>query len=166
MRKSTTIAIMVLVGMTAAGCTEPGATEDRPPAGALQAFSPEDEGSELDAPSPLVEQAVRRAALDIEEGQATFYADVLDGRRTASGETFRQGAMVAAHRAFPFDTRLRVTNTDNDRSVEVRVIDRGPFGDGRGVRPILDLSRTAAERLGFLDAGRANVRVEVLEWGT
>ena len=133
MRKSTTMAMMVLIGMTAAGCTEPDATEDRPP--------------------------------DIEEGQATFYADVLEGRRTASGETFRQGAMVAAHRAFPFHTRLRVTNTDNGRSVEVRVIDRGSFGDGRGVRPILDLSRTAAERLGFLDAGRANVRVEVLEWG-
>ncbi|MGH7480705.1 MAG: septal ring lytic transglycosylase RlpA family protein, partial [Longimicrobiales bacterium] len=65
------------------------------------------------------------------------------------------------HQAYPFGTRLRVTNLRNDSSVEVRVIDRGPFVRGR----ILDLSREAAERLGFVRRGLADVRVEVLEWG-
>ena len=60
-----------------------------------------------------------------------------------------------------FGTRLRVTNLANDRSVEVRVIDRGPFAAGR----ILDLSRSAAEQIGIIRAGHGRVRVEVLEYG-
>lgn len=117
------------------------------------------------APSAAVRNAVREAALDVEEGHATFYADEFEGRRTASGRAFRQAEMVAAHRAFPFGTRLRVTNTRNDREVEVTVVDRGPFGSPGTLKPVLDLSRAAAERLDFIGAGRAEVRVEVLEWG-
>lgn len=99
-------------------------------------------------------------------GQATFYADRFEGRRTASGIPFRQTEMVAAHRAYPFGTVLRVTNLSNDRSVTVRVVDRGPFGaTARARRTIIDLSRRAAEQLGFIEAGRAPVRVDVLEWG-
>jgi rare lipoprotein A len=73
--------------------------------------------------------------------------------------------MVAAHRAFPFGTQLRVTNTSNDRAVEVEVVDRGPFGHQGSLPAVLDLSKAAARQLGFLDAGRAQVRIEVLEWG-
>ena len=73
--------------------------------------------------------------------------------------------MVAAHRAFPFGTRLRVTNTRNEREVEVRVVDRGPFHTTGSLRPVIDLSRAAAEQLDFIGAGRAQVKVEVLEWG-
>ena len=102
--------------------------------------------------------------LEAATGQATYYADHFDGDRTASGIPFRQNQMVAAHRSFPFGTLLRVTHTGNDRSVNVRVVDRGPFGGG-SERPIIDLSRRAASELGFVDAGRAAVRVEVLEWG-
>ncbi|CAN5896586.1 hypothetical protein BH23GEM7_BH23GEM7_34410 [soil metagenome] len=99
-------------------------------------------------------------------GGATFYADKFEGRRTASGIPFRQNQMVAAHRAFPFGTLLQVTNLQNNRSVNVRVVDRGPFGGQQNVqRTIIDLSRRAAQQLGYIDAGRANVRVEVLEWG-
>jgi len=96
-------------------------------------------------------------------GEATFYADYFEGRRTASGIPFRQNQMVAAHRGYPFGTLLRVTNTRNDRAVNVRVVDRGPFG---AQRTIIDLSRRAATELGFIQAGRTPVRVEVLEWGT
>jgi len=117
------------------------------------------------APSPDVRQAAAEAALEVQQGEATFYADMFEGRRTASGRTFRQAEMVAAHRAFPFGTRLQVTNLRNDRQVEVRVVDRGPFGSSGRLPPVIDLSRTAAERLGFIDAGRTPVRVEVLEWG-
>jgi rare lipoprotein A len=99
-------------------------------------------------------------------GEATFYADKFEGRRTASGIPFRQNQFVAAHRAYPFGTILRVTNLRNDRSVNVRVVDRGPFGSSATARrTVLDLSRRAAEQLGYISAGRAQVRVEVLEWG-
>lgn len=99
-------------------------------------------------------------------GGATFYADKFEGRRTASGIPFRQNQMVAAHRGYPFGTLLRVTNLRNDRSVNVRVVDRGPFGSAANKRrTVIDLSRRAADRLGYTAAGRAQVRVEVLEWG-
>jgi rare lipoprotein A len=99
-------------------------------------------------------------------GEATFYADKFEGRRTASGIPFRQNQLVAAHRAFPFGTLLRVTNTANNRAVNVRVVDRGPFGSGaKAQRTVIDLSRRAAQDLGYIQAGRAQVRVEVLEWG-
>jgi rare lipoprotein A len=95
-------------------------------------------------------------------GEATFYADKFEGRRTASGIPFRQNQLVAAHRDFPFGTVLRVTNTRNDRAVNVRVVDRGPFG---AEQTIIDLSRRAAQQLGYIEAGRTPVQVEVLEWG-
>lgn len=106
-----------------------------------------------------------QSALQTETGTATYYADILDRRRTASGELLDQTDMVAAHRAFPFGTRLRVTNTRNDRSVEVRVIDRGPFGSSPHGRAIIDLSRAAARSLDFEVEGRVPVRVELLEMG-
>ena len=99
-------------------------------------------------------------------GEATYYADKFDGRETASGTIFRQNDMVAAHRGFPFGTLLRVTNTRNDRSVEVRVVDRGPWGARAAARnTIIDLSRRAARQLGYVSQGRAQVRIDVLEWG-
>jgi rare lipoprotein A (peptidoglycan hydrolase) len=99
-------------------------------------------------------------------GGATFYADSFEGRRTASGIPFRQNQLVAAHRGYPFGTILRVTNTRNDRAVNVRVVDRGPFGASAARGTVIDLSRRAAQQLDFISAGRAQVRVEVLEWGS
>lgn len=168
MERIAPIAAALIFGLT--GCT-PSETEERqPPAEELQSFEPGDPGGTeadrlLNAPGPVVESAVEEAALQVEEGEATFYADVLEGRRTASGTTFSQSEMVAAHRAFPFGTRLRVTNLNNDRDVEVRVVDRGPFGGTSDFSPAVDLSQAAAGELGFLDDGRARVRIEVLEWG-
>ena len=87
-------------------------------------------------------------------------------------------APVAANAAVPaeparrgasslsFGTILRVTNLRNNRSVNVRVVDRGPFAaPRRAQKPVIDLSRRAAEQLDFINAGRAQVRVEVLQWG-
>lgn len=121
------------------------------------------------APEPVPSSGASTAGIPTQHqrpatGQATFYADHFEGDRTASGIPFRQNQMVAAHRSFPFGTLLRVTHVGNDRSVNVRVVDRGPFSGG-SERPIIDLSRRAATELGFIDAGRAAVRVEVLEWG-
>jgi rare lipoprotein A len=117
-----------------------------------------------------IPQSVRQNApgtvLRTVTGDATFYADHFEGRRTASGIPFRQNQMVAAHRGFPFGTLLRVTNLANGRTANVRVVDRGPFGAGaKAERTVIDLSRRAAQQLGYIDAGRAQVRVQVLEWG-
>lgn len=123
-------------------------------------------GARPDDVPTAVAAAVPQKAQRSVAGEATFYADMFEGRRTASGIPFRQNQMVAAHRAYPFGTLLRVTNTANGRTANVRVVDRGPFGAGaKAERTIIDLSRRAAQQLGYIDAGRAQVRVEVLEWG-
>lgn len=109
-------------------------------------------------PSPV-------AALATETGEATFYADTFDRQRTASGELLDQNDMVAAHRQLPFGTVVRVTNLRTDKSVEVRIIDRGPFGAPRvAAQKVIDLSRKAATDLGIIRQGRAAVRVEVLSY--
>jgi rare lipoprotein A len=94
-----------------------------------------------------------------ETGKASYYGDRHHGRKTASGERFDQHALTAAHRSLPFGTRVRVTNLNNERSVVLRINDRGPFVRGR----IIDVSRAAAERLGMLRAGVVPVRVEQLD---
>lgn len=107
------------------------------------------------------ESAPTREVLDTFTGSASYYANSLAGRRTASGVPYRPDEMIAAHKTLPFGTLLRVTNLANDRTVEVRVVDRGPYAKGR----ILDLSRRAVEELDFIRRGHTRVKVEVLEYG-
>jgi rare lipoprotein A len=83
-------------------------------------------------------------------GQASWYAL---HSRTASGERMNPAAMTAAHRSLPFGSRVQVTNQRNGRSVIVRINDRGPFVRGR----IIDLSKAAARRLGFVSRGKTSV---------
>lgn len=94
-----------------------------------------------------------------ETGRASFYGARHQGKRTASGETFNQNALTAAHRQLPFGTRVKVTNLNNDKAVIVRINDRGPQGRGR----LIDVSRGAAEQLGMLRSGVAKVRVQSLD---
>lgn len=91
-----------------------------------------------------------------EDGEASYYGARHHGKRTASGERFDQNALTAAHRTLPFGTRVKVTNLNNDRSVVVRINDRGPHVRGR----LIDLSRRAAEALDMLRSGVAPVRVQ------
>src|SRR5687768_14493823 len=100
---------------------------------------------------------------DVEVGLASYYARNLDGKRTASGTRFDNDALIAAHPTHPFGTLVRVTNVRNRRSVTVRIVDRGPARSARTRGVIIDLSRAAASRLGFLEAGRARVRIEVVD---
>jgi len=93
-----------------------------------------------------------------ETGSASYYGAKHQGKRTASGERFDMNSLTAAHRSLPFGTRLLVTNLGNDKSVEVRVNDRGPHTRGR----LIDLSRQAAQQLGMLGTGVAQVRVQAL----
>jgi rare lipoprotein A len=92
------------------------------------------------------------------EGMASFYADKFEGRKTASGEIYRHSLLTAAHRTLPFGTTVRVTNISNQKTVEVVINDRGPFTKGR----IIDVSKSAAEQLGFIQEGVTRVRIEVL----
>ncbi len=89
---------------------------------------------------------------------ASWYGKRFHGRQTASGDVFDMNALTAAHPSLPFGTRVRVTNLDNGRSVIVKINDRGPFVKRR----IIDVSRRAAEKLGFVREGITQVRVEVI----
>jgi rare lipoprotein A len=97
----------------------------------------------------------------VQTGKASFYADKFDGSPTASGEKYRKSKFTAAHKTLPFGTRIRVTNLSNNETVEVVVNDRGPYVENR----VVDLSRAAAEKLGFVNQGLADVRLEVLDAG-
>ena len=90
------------------------------------------------------------------QGLASFYSE---GTQTASGEKFDANELTAAHPTLPFGTRLRVTNVATGRSVTVRVNDRGPYVPGRAV----DLSYSAAQSLGMVEKGVANVRLDVVQ---
>ena len=92
-------------------------------------------------------------------GVASWYGPGFHGRRTANGEVYDQYGLTAAHRTLPHGTWVEVTNLANDRSVRVRINDRGPYVDDR----VIDLSYTAAQRLDMLRSGIAPVRVEVME---
>lgn len=91
-------------------------------------------------------------------GVASWYGPGFHGKPTASGERYDQEGMTAAHRTLPLGTRIRVTVTATGRTTELTVNDRGPFVEGR----VLDVSRAAARRLGFLERGTTRVRIEVL----
>jgi rare lipoprotein A len=93
-----------------------------------------------------------------EEGIASWYGIPYHGRPAADGEIYDMEKLVAAHRLMPFNTWLKVTNLTNNKSVIVRVIDRGPFVDGR----IVDLSKAAAREIDLLGPGVGRVRLEVI----
>jgi rare lipoprotein A len=100
-----------------------------------------------------------------ETGLASYYSRRFDGKTTASGETFSNQQLTAAHPSFPLGTRVRVTNLENGSSVVVRINDRGASAENRREGVIIDLSQAAAERLDMKKEGRVRVRVNVLEWG-
>lgn len=91
-------------------------------------------------------------------GLASWYGSMWNGRTTASGETYDESQLTAAHRTLPLGTLVRVTNLRSMHSVIVRINDRGAFAPGR----IIDLSSAAARELGLLQQGMAQVRLEVL----
>jgi rare lipoprotein A len=98
-----------------------------------------------------------------EEGVASWYGgrDGFEGKPTASGEIYDSSLLTAAHRELPLGTVVDVTNLDNDRTVRVRINDRGPFIFGR----VIDLSRAAAEKIGLIGPGTGPVRVTVVTAG-
>lgn len=93
-----------------------------------------------------------------ETGIASWYGDAFHGKSTANGELYDMNGLTAAHRTLPLPSVVRITNLENGRAMNLRVNDRGPFAHGR----IIDVSRRAAQLLGFEQQGTARVRVEVL----
>ena len=92
-------------------------------------------------------------------GQASWYGKRFHGKLTASGETYNMRAYTAAHKTLPFGTVVRVINTANNKSVEVKINDRGPFFRGR----VIDLSQKAFEQIGSTNQGVVPVRIEILD---
>lgn len=98
------------------------------------------------------------AAGFVEEGIASWYGPQFHAKRTASGEVYNMYDMTAAHRILPMQTKIQVTNLENNKSVTLRVNDRGPFAKDR----VVDLSYAAAKELGVVKPGTARVRVEAI----
>lgn len=106
------------------------------------------------APKPTVPAAIG----SIETGMASWYGHPYHGRQAADGEIYDMETLVAAHRTLPFNTWVRVTNLSNSKTVDVRIIDRGPFVGGR----IIDLSHAAAQAVDLIGPGVAQVRLEII----
>jgi rare lipoprotein A len=117
------------------------------------------------AESVAAERNPPSKATRTETGLASYYSRRFDGKTTASGETFSNKQLTAAHPSHPLGTRVRVTNLENGSSVVVRINDRGASAQNRREGVIIDLSQAAAERLDMKKEGRVRVRVNVLEWG-
>ena len=95
------------------------------------------------------------------KGVSSFYADDFHGKLTANGEIYDMYGLTAAHKTLPLNTIVRVTNLSNNKSLILRINDRGPYVKGR----ILDCSYGAAKKLDFIAQGTTDVKVEVIEWG-
>ena len=135
---------------------------ETPPAHALPRETPPI--AEVPSP-PETEQAPPIATIPelsqqttMETGLASWYGPKFHGKLTASGEVFNQEKFTAAHPTLPWGTRVKVTNLDNGKSVDVRINDRGPFKRGR----IIDVSRAAARALGMVGRGITTVQIEWL----
>jgi rare lipoprotein A len=127
----------MLAALVLAGCGHKQHVRARPP-----------------APRPTVPVQVGYT----ESGLASWYGHPYHGRAAANGEIYDMETLVAAHRTLPFDAWVRVVNLTNNKSVYVRIIDRGPFVDGR----IIDLSHAAAQAIDLIGPGTAQVNIEVI----
>src|SRR5579862_128368 len=108
---------------------------------------------------PVTQPPPTSASLgSVETGVASWYGHPYHGRQAADGEIYDMETLVAAHRTLPFNTWVRVTNLSNSKTVDVRIIDRGPFIDGR----IIDLSHAAAQAVDLIGPGIAQVRLEII----
>ena len=95
------------------------------------------------------------------KGISSYYGPKFHGKLTANGEIFDMYGLTAAHKEMPLNTIVRVTNLENEKSLILRINDRGPYVGDR----ILDCSYGAAKKLDFVNSGTTKVRIEVIEWG-
>ncbi|MFQ6605211.1 MAG: septal ring lytic transglycosylase RlpA family protein [Fidelibacterota bacterium] len=107
------------------------------------------------------EKMKSRSIKKVYYGISSFYAEDFHGKLTANGEVYDMYGLTAAHKTLPLNTIVRVTNLENNKSITLRINDRGPYIPGR----ILDCSYGAAVKLGFVNQGTTRVKIEVLEIG-
>ena len=129
-------------------CCGEGAQRSIASSGTVEPVASEPEGVDLDRDG------------DVLRGEASYYADFFDGRKTASGERYDPNKLTAANRTLPLGTRVRIRRVDTGRTVVVKVNDRGPFGKRRR---IFDLSKAAAKKLDMLSRGTAQIEAVVLD---
>lgn len=144
--------VVALACATLFGCAQLPREPEQPPESTPPTPAPP-------APPPVSQPSTRDAAGVNQRGRVSYYGEDFAGKKTASGEPFDPAALTMAHRTLPFGTRVRVTNLENQRSVDVVVNDRGPYVSGR----IADLSRAAARRIGMVVDGVVEALLEVLE---
>jgi rare lipoprotein A len=155
-----TARVVAIAGFLAvlAGCAQvpPAPEAPAPPSRAPAAPSPPTQPEA--APPPSATTPKEGPAHFTQRGRVSLYGKKFDGKKTASGEPFDPEALTMAHRTLPFGTLVRVTNLENQRSVDVTVNDRGPFVAGR----IADVSLAAARKLGMVDDGVIDAQLEVI----
>jgi len=113
----------------------------------------------LPAVATFAQTPVTSKEIGPETGIAIFYSDALQGKAVTSGEKYDKDALTAAHRTLPLGTRVKVTNLKNNKSVVVKINDRGPHGSSKR---IIDLSRRAAQELDMIQDGKAQVNLKVV----
>ena len=111
-------------------------------------------------PKKTNEESINRNKMEY-KGVSSWYGKDFHGNLTANGEVYDMYGITAAHKEFPLNTWARVTNLANDKSIILRINDRGPYVGDR----ILDCSYGAAKKLGFLEQGTTNVKINIIEWG-
>jgi rare lipoprotein A len=126
--------------------------------GAVLAQTPPASAPAAPAAAPAAAAPAAAATTDKMQGLAAVYSDKLNGRKTASGQVFSQQKLTAAHPTLPFGTKVKVTNTKNNRSVDVTINDRGPTQTDR----VIDMSSAAAAKIGLGKKSMAPVTLEVV----
>lgn len=149
--------LLALLGLALIGCARKKHARVVPPPPPGQAPAPDRpvRRAETIPATPLPPQPKPG---DTQTGIASWYGHPYHGRQAADGEVYDMETLVAAHRTLPFQTWVRVVNLVNEKAVEVRIIDRGPFIEGR----IIDLSHAAARAIDLIGPGIGPVRVEVI----
>jgi rare lipoprotein A len=159
--------VLLLLLVSLVGCSHQRvsvAVPAAPPAHAQPSDSDSGSASESRSAGPQTNGEQPQFPLDAkplwsETGIASWYGAPYHNRRASNGEVYDMHAMTAAHRTLPLGTIVRVTDIKTGSSAMVRITDRGPFIEGR----IIDLSRSAAEKVGIVQRGTAEVRVDVLK---
>lgn len=149
-----------IVGVTLLGCIS-GCSLKEEPVSLPPVPQAHEEAAHAPAPQAPAPQAHEEATptgkpATIQVGTASWYGPGFHGQETASGETFDQHALTAAHRTLPLGTEAKVTNLETGQSVTVKINDRGPYVRGRQ----LDLSQAAAKQIGLTKKGVAKVKIE------
>lgn len=169
MRKSYRILLLLLMSASIYGCGVIGFSSQHDADSQVSSSSTDPPFAQPDKNAPSTREDATNVGnlpslsvtspVFLEDGVASWYGPNFNGKKTANGETYDMYGLTAAHRTLAFNSKVRVTNLDNGKSIVVRVNDRGPYAKSR----IIDLSKKAAQDLDMIQAGTARVRLELVE---